>query len=378
MYDGPNPMKTDRYPFVPIIGYWDPDNIYFHWRMQGVVRGLRDAQFLYNRRKVIELDMLESQINSGMKVMEGSLVDNNDVLKNGQGQPIFVKSTAPLGLDSVQQIPPPVIPPTTLQLSEILSREIQEISGINEELLGMGDKDVPGILSMVRQSAGLVTLQRLFDQFDLAQKCVGEITMDLIQNNFTYGKVKRILGKEPTQQFFNKAFMKYDCAVAEGILTDSQQKLNFIQLMDLKQMGMDIPSELLLENAPIHDKKRLKEVVGQREEQAAKMQQMQMQLQLEGMQVDNKTKLSYADSQESLAQERLAKIKTDTAVNAERLQRASEERSADVLNLVKAIKELQGMDLDHIMRQVEILKALEEKTEEPKGVKSEKESAVSP
>ena len=65
MYDGPNPMGIDEYPFVPVMAYYEPHIPYFSWRVQGVVRGLRDSQYLYNRRKVIELDILEAQISSG-------------------------------------------------------------------------------------------------------------------------------------------------------------------------------------------------------------------------------------------------------------------------------------------------------------------------
>jgi len=65
MYDGPNPMGIDSYPFVPIFGYYNPQMSNYTARIQGIVRGLRDAQYLYNRRRIIELDILESQINSG-------------------------------------------------------------------------------------------------------------------------------------------------------------------------------------------------------------------------------------------------------------------------------------------------------------------------
>ena len=85
MFVGNNPYGVDRYPFVPVIAYFEPDMPYYEWKIQGMVRQLRDAQFLYNRRKVIELDILESQINSGMKVMAGSLVDEDDAFFTGQG-----------------------------------------------------------------------------------------------------------------------------------------------------------------------------------------------------------------------------------------------------------------------------------------------------
>jgi len=44
-------------------------------------------------------------------------------------------------MTDVQQIQPPQVPPSMIQLSEILGREIQEISGVNEELLGSDDGD---------------------------------------------------------------------------------------------------------------------------------------------------------------------------------------------------------------------------------------------
>lgn len=371
MYDGPNPLGIDRYPFVPMIGYWDPDNIYFMWRMQGIVRGLRDAQFLYNRRKAIELDIMESQVNSGMKVMEGSLVDDNDVLKQGQGQPIFIKSSAPLGMGSVEQIQSPMIPPTTIQLSEILSREIQEISGVNEELLGSADDDKAGILSMLRQGAGLVTLERLFDQLDLSQKILGEITMQVIQQNWTYGKIKRILGQQPTEQFKNKAFQKYDSVVSEGLLTDTQRKLEFVQYMNLKQMGLPVPSSILIDKAPIHNKKELKEAIQQVEQAQAQSEQQAQQLQLQTMATENETKISFSHAQNALASERMAKITEERAVNAERLQRADEERTASILNLLKAFKELDGLDIQHLAEKVKILNALGGAEKE---IQSEKES----
>ena len=65
MYDDINPLGIDTYPFVPVFAYYNPQISSYHLRLQGIVRGLRDPQFLYNRRKIIELDTLESKVNSG-------------------------------------------------------------------------------------------------------------------------------------------------------------------------------------------------------------------------------------------------------------------------------------------------------------------------
>jgi hypothetical protein len=173
-YHGSNPLQIDRYPFIPFIGYYEPELPYMAYRCQGVVRGLRDAQYLYNRRKVIELDIIESQINSGYKYKPDSLVNPKDIFMEGQGRGLALKQGADMG--DVEKIMPPDVPPSLIQLSEILGREIQEISGVSDELLGMAEDDKAGILSMLRQGAGLTTLQILFDNMDFSQKLLLIVT----------------------------------------------------------------------------------------------------------------------------------------------------------------------------------------------------------
>ena len=88
---------------------------------------------------------------------------------------------------------------------------------------------------------------------------------------------------------------------------------------------------------------------------------------MQQMQVDNETKMAYARSQDGLAQERVAKIQSDRAVNAERLERAQENKSAGLLNIIKSLKEIQSIDIDHIKEGVGILNALKPQIETPKG-----------
>ena len=159
MYNGPNPLGVDRYPFVPVWAYYEPQIPYFPWRVQGIVRGIRDAQYLYNRRRIIELDILESQVTSGFIYKENALVNPKDVFLQGQGRGLAIKSEASLA--DVQKIDPPQVPPSMIQLSELLGQELSQISGVNEELLGSAVDDKAGVLGMLRQGAGLTTLQVL-------------------------------------------------------------------------------------------------------------------------------------------------------------------------------------------------------------------------
>ncbi len=371
MYDGPNPIGTDKYPFVPVLGYYNPQMPYFPWRIQGVVRGLRDAQYLYNRRRIIELDILESQINSGWIYKENALVNPKDVFMSGQGRGLALKEDAQM--TDVQQIVAPQVPPSMIQLSDLLAKEVMEISGVNEELLGSAMDDKAGVLSMLRQGAGLTTLQTLFDQLDRSQKLLGEIIIDIVQANFTPGKVKRILEEEePTEQFYNKAFGKYNAVVEEGLNTSTQKQMQFAQMLQLREVGVPISTEDLLEAATIQGKKKIIENAKRQEEQAAQMQQAQMESQMQLQQAQMADMEGRRQANIGLAHERDSRVMENYSMAVEREHKANAEDSAATLDRVKALKELESIDLAHLSQLVTLLASLkaQESATAEKGVVS--------
>lgn len=357
MYDGPQPMGIDKYPFVPTFAYYYPQMPYFPWRVQGVVRGLRDSQYLYNRRKAIELDILESQINSGWKYKESALVNPKDVFLSGQGRGLALKDEAQM--TDVEQIVAPQIPPSMIELSRILGEEISQISGVNEELLGSAMDDKAGILSMLRQGAGLTTLQILFDNLDHTQKLLGKIMIDIIQANFTPGKVKKILeGAEPTQQFYNKAFGKYDAVVEEGLNTTTQKQMQFAQLLNLREAGVPVPDEVLLESSTMQNKKQLIEAINRaREEQIqAQTQAAQAQMELQSAQAELARARAAAD--QGLGLERISRVEENQALAVERRAQAVRDEDAGLLDKVRALKEIEDLDIAHLQKLIALSKAL--------------------
>lgn len=366
MYDGPNPMGIDKYPFIPVFAYYNPQMPYFPWRVQGVVRGLRDPQYLYNRRKAIELDILESQINSGWKYKENALVNPKDVFLSGQGRGLALKQEAQM--TDVEQIVPTPVQPSTIQLSEILGKEIQEISGVNEELLGSAVDDKAGILSMLRQSAGLTTLQILFDQLDYSQKLLGNLILDIVQVNFTPGKVKRIIEDEPTPQFYNKAFGKYDAAVEEGLNTTTQRQLQFAQLLQLRETGVQIPDDVLLEASTVQEKKKLVEAVSQAAQQRQQMEQMQLQSALKEEEARTNLADARAVADRGLGIERVSRVEENRALAIERRAEAEKDKMSGMLDLVRALKEIEDIDLAQIEKLITLsnmVKASTQPTEVP-------------
>ncbi len=346
MYNGPQPSGIDVYPFVPVLGYYQPQLAYFPLRIQGIVRGLRDAQFLYNRRRVIELDILESQINSGWKFKENALVNPEHVYLEGQGRGLALKEEA--SMSDVEKIQPAAVPPSMIQLSELLGKEIQEISGVNEELLGSATDEKAGILSMLRQGAGLTTLQILFDQLDYAQKILGNIMIKMIQNNFTPGKVERIIAAPASESFYDKSFGKYDSVVEEGLNTSTQKQMQFAQLLQLREAGVPIPDESLLEAATIQDKKKIIEMVQAQQQQQQEAQQKQEQVQMANLQAQTKLAEARAVADEGLGLERISRIDENKALAVEREAEAVKDRELGILHMVKALKEIESVDLQQL------------------------------
>lgn len=363
MYHGPNPLNIDRYPFVPVWAYYEPQMPYFPWRVQGVVRGLRDAQYLYNRRRIIELDILESQITSGFKYKENALVNPKDVFLQGQGRGIALKAGAQM--TDVEAIQAPQVPPSMIQLSELLGKEIGEISGVNEELLGSATDDKAGILGMLRQGAGLTTLQILFDNLDYAQKILGDLRVEMIQSNWTPGKIARIIQEEPAPQFYNRAFGKYKSIVEEGLNTPTQRQMQFAQLLQLREIGIPVPTEQLLKASTLQGKEELIQAISVQEQQQAQMAQQQSMAQIEVLKAQIEDLKSRAMANEGLGYERASRVQENQALAVERIAEAEKDRSLADLDHIKAIKEISSLDLDQIARAIEILKALEKKKEEP-------------
>tara|TARA_R110002126_G_scaffold51939_1_gene141827 strand:+ start:586 stop:2616 length:2031 start_codon:yes stop_codon:yes gene_type:complete len=360
LVDEPNPYGIDRYPFVAFLGYFTPDTAYYAYKFRGVVRDMRDAQYLFNRRKVADLDILESQ-QQGMKVKKGALVRPDDSLNRGNGRVLVIDEKFQMADVEQMQIVPPA--PTMIQMEDMLEKITHRITGINDELLGSAIDEKAGVLSMLRQGAGLTTLQRLFDQFDESQKQCGDIMLEMIQKNWTFNKVKEVIGEEPTPEFDNKAFSKYGCKVIQGVLTESQHQLEFQQLLHLYELTGGTNPVILnraIEVSTIQEKDKLLEKMEQFQQAQAEQENQMKQLQMQQIAVDNETKLAYARSQDGLAKERVAKIKTDMAVAEDKLSRAENEDTASLLNLVKTIKELQSMDTNNLLAKISTLHSINE------------------
>lgn len=362
LYYGKDPYGLNDYPFVPFLSIFEPSYDLYTWKIQSLVRIVRDPQSELNKRRSKMVDIIDAQLNSGWIAKTGAVTNNASLFKTGNGQVIFLKPEAQMS--DIQRIESPNIPPSMFQLEAEFEKDIMEIAGVNSELFGMAENDkieTAGVLAKMRQSAGLVNLQDIFDNLRDSQKLLGRKVLKLMQLNYTPEKIQLITKKKPTPEFYSKTFARYDVTIEEGVLTDTQRQSQFVQLMALKSMGVAVPDSLIIKNSNLHGKDELEKILSDQADQQAKVAQIQMQQQMQQQEVVTNSLNAKAQSDKALATERLNKVQLDAALSAERISRAEEDRTAGVLNLIKAVKELDGIDLELLRNKLALLKELEGK-----------------
>ena len=347
LYTGPDPTGLDCFPFIPIIAYFEPLIDTYELKIQGIVRSIRDAQRQYNRRHSQIIDLMESVINTGWISKNGAVVDPTMLLQSGQSRNVVLNDGFDVNAD-IREINAPQVPPGYLQYQDIIDKNIMEIPGGSEELLGIsssGDSQVSGRLAEVRASNGLKGNRGLFDNLEQALKWLGNLTLKAIQINFTPGKVWRITKRDPTPEFFSGEFGQYDSVIKQAVLTQTQKAAYYYQLLQLREIGIAIPDDEIVDAAPLQGKIRLRQKMAEIAQQQQQAQQIAMETENRQAQLE----LSQIDNNLALAQERRARTIADIGLARERISEAEQNKAKALLDNAKTFAEIEDLDRGHFL-----------------------------
>jgi len=367
LYSGPDPTGLDTFPFVPIIAYFEPLIDTYELKIQGLVRSIRDAQRQYNRRHSQIIDLMESVINTGWISRNGAVVDPEMLLQSGQSRNIVLNEGYDVNSD-IREIQPPQVPPGYLQYQDIIDKNIMEIPGGSEELLGIsstGDSQVSGRLAEVRASNGLKGNRGIFDNLEQSLKWLGNIVVETIQKNFTPGKVWRITKKDPTPEFFSGEFGRYDSVIKQAILTQTQKEAYYYQLLQLRELlGDVIPADEIVDAAPLQGKVRLRERMLQQQEQQNQLAQLEMEQEQRRAQLE----MSQIENNLALAQERRGRVLADIGLARERISEGEQNYAKALLDNARTVAEIEELDRNHLLEVMRLAHEMQaesgERTEE--------------
>ena len=129
---------------------------------------------------------------------------------------------------AVQERQPTVFPVGLDKMMEFSLNNLPQTSGINLEMLGLVEREQPGVLEAHRKKAGYAILAVFFDSLRRYRKMKGRIRLFFIQNYISDGRLIRIKGQDSTMQYVplmkQEGTAQYDVIVDEAPMTPEPER----------------------------------------------------------------------------------------------------------------------------------------------------------
>lgn len=364
-------VKT--FPFVPLLCYFEPSIWMPSQRIQGIPATIWSLNREFNKRHMKITDMMDSTISTGFKYLIGSVPDPQDMQQSGQNKLIGIDpENAPEGLNSVQELTGGGANPSLIEYQSVLDQLSLTLTNVNESALGIdegGNTEVSGRLAQVRASQGLKSNRKVFDNIEKSQMLLGGLVMQVLQNKYTPNKIKRIIGEEPTQQFYDKDFEVYDCVLKEGIRSSTQRDAYYFEIYNLAKDGLvDVPPSEFVKNLPMGNASELQEAIEAKQQQDAEMQQQQMKMQLELAQAE-------IDDKKALAHERNTRSDANEGLRIERSSEAVQNEAQANLDRAKALSEISQLNENRLFQAINLLREIEAENQQKMASKDQEVDA---
>lgn len=366
----------NRFSIVPFFPFFR------RGRPFGLVRNLIDPQDMLNKVTSQELHVVNTTANSGWIFRTGSLVnmDADDLAAQG--------SKTGLVLEWQGEVPPEKIQPNQVPtgLDHISSKAgiyFREISGVNEAQLGMGRSDSSKALDAQRQG-GLVQQEIIFDHLDYTRKLRAKFILDAVQMYYTETRLLTIFEKnedgdevqmemevnQPQEQINPETLEvienikndltlgEYGVAITNIPRRDTYDEALFEQLAKMREIGVQLPDHVLIENSQLPDRREISEQVKQIQGLAAptpeeiEKQQMVEDMQMRLMNAEIMEKEAQAMERQARAQQLQASSMTDQG----RLQIEQFEVGMKAQLDEKRLQMEERMNIQDLMARLEIMR----------------------
>jgi hypothetical protein len=195
----------------------------------------------------------------------------------------------------VQERTPKVMPVGTERMLEFVHSMLPQTSGISPEMLGLVERDQPGVLEMQRKKAGYAILAVFFDSLRRYRKEKGRTRLYFIQNYISDGRLIRIKGKDSTLQYVplvkDPGTATYDVIVDEAPMSPNQKEATWSMLQAMMPLlaKLNVPPEIwsiIIEYSPLPSSVsgKINQVISQQAEQPPPPdpEMMKIQAQIEG------------------------------------------------------------------------------------------------
>lgn len=341
MYLGDNPLGFSQCPFIPVFWNYEPHNNYYDLRVRGLIRTMRDAQFLYNWRVITNNDITAATINAGWKRKVGAVANEDNLKKSGQGWDVIINEG--YDMSDCEKIIPSGVPESDIALGDQMMNLMFQTAGINlENWSGQQDKQISALTAMIKQAANLMVFQKYFDQWDYSLKLLGERLLQVVLNNWEASKIGLLIGEEPSPYFYSRIFSKFQVLVEEGELTPTQSNMQAQAMIDINQaFGREVFSpSMIIPKLNITGKGEIIPFLQQQEQQMQAVQSEAQNLQHTVEEMKLKELIAKIHNQLSMARERDARSESNVGLFEERISEISKNHAISTREKMDALTKM--------------------------------------
>lgn len=194
----PKPLEFNKFTIQFITGKRDPDKGVWY----GLVRPMLDPQRWANAFFSMLLHMVRTNAKGGIMAEEGAIGDRRKFEKSfANSDEITVVEDGALSNKKIMPKPQPNYPAGIDRLMEKSIEAIRDVTGVNAEMLGLADRDQPGVLEAQRKQAAYGLLATFFESFRRYRKMNGELLLEFMKMLGPETLV-RVTGEDGIQKFY--------------------------------------------------------------------------------------------------------------------------------------------------------------------------------
>lgn len=344
-------------------------------RTIGIVEGLIDPQEMLNKALSQELHVVNTMANSGWKVKTGSLLNYTmeEMEEVGAKSGLILEIAGDPDKDVVK-ITPNQIPQGLERLSFKAENYVKLVSGRGNQVLGLPRSDESGKLTQEAEKSADKSLKKPLDNLIRTDHLLARNILDLVQHYYTDHRIMNItlsdltgdteeiainMPDEATGEILNDVTLgTYDVKVVSTAVVDTLEDSQLEQAVKLRELGVMIPDEFLIENSNLLRKGDI--IKQMRANQQSPQAQQAAQVQALGQQLTVAKLKGETENLEAEAVQRRAKA-AETVAKTGQIANGDPSKQADAQ--AKAESAQQDMALDQ-QRHAQELQQQREKHEQ--------------
>lgn len=248
-----------------------------HGRTIGLVENLLDPQELLNKVSSQELHVVNTTANSGWKIKTGALTNMSaeELEQRGAETGLVIETNGDPDKDIVK-ITPNAVPSGLDRISYKSEEHIKTISGVSDSAQGFDREDVAAKAIQAKRQAGQTNLAKPLDSLVRTDYFIARNVLDLVQEFYTEERLMSIThagADQRVEQFtVNQAtpegeilndltLGEYDVVISSVPQRETLEDSQFDQAVALRELGISIPDEVLIQSSRLINKKDILEKI---------------------------------------------------------------------------------------------------------------------